>query len=456
MEPITRQEKLMDGQYVEPITRTEKILAGEDIEPVTRYEYFLKKYRGGGGGDIDVVQLSVTENGDYTAPEGKAYSPVHVAVPESVLTTKNITANGTYNASSDNADGYSSVTVDVPLPENAYLLKTYEDVPASIATFNDGSDLPVKELVVNIDPIQSGSGDPSPSNIRTISGRTESNITRTGKNLLDIDNTERTISSQTTIKNNMRVPKGTYTFSVHVKNNSNVNGFVNLVYGSGMDYLRLTATANSEGDYSGTVTFTEEKLLTVMCNGASAGYSYVVSNIMLESGDESTTYAPYNGHTYTIQLGSTYYGAELDVTTGLMTVKNVKTTINDLSWNYVDSWAYPPVFRSGNISDRKISGFVICEAYKKVDDASSWSAITSENGIIGGVTSANNLQIRDDDYSSVSAFKAAMGSTKIVYELATPIEVQLTPTQVNTILGKNNLYADSGDVVKLDYLAKEV
>ncbi len=32
------------------------------------------------------------------------------------LITKNITANGTYNASSDNADGYSSVTVNVPTP----------------------------------------------------------------------------------------------------------------------------------------------------------------------------------------------------------------------------------------------------------------------------------------------------------------------------------------------------
>ena len=30
------------------------------------------------------------------------------------LTTKSITANGTYNASSDNADGYSSVEVEVP------------------------------------------------------------------------------------------------------------------------------------------------------------------------------------------------------------------------------------------------------------------------------------------------------------------------------------------------------
>lgn len=34
----------------------------------------------------------------------------------STLITKNITANGTYNASDDSADGYSSVTVNVPTP----------------------------------------------------------------------------------------------------------------------------------------------------------------------------------------------------------------------------------------------------------------------------------------------------------------------------------------------------
>lgn len=49
LEPITREEKLMDGQTLETITRKEKILAGEDIKPVTNEEYFLKEYRGGGG-----------------------------------------------------------------------------------------------------------------------------------------------------------------------------------------------------------------------------------------------------------------------------------------------------------------------------------------------------------------------------------------------------------------------
>lgn len=38
---------------------------------------------GGGGGDITVESLTVTENGTTTAPSGKAYSPVTVNVPNS-------------------------------------------------------------------------------------------------------------------------------------------------------------------------------------------------------------------------------------------------------------------------------------------------------------------------------------------------------------------------------------
>ena len=81
MEPITREEMLMDGQILEPITRKEKILVGEDLEPITREEWFLKKYRGGGGSSVEVEEITITENGTTTAPSGKAYSPVNVNVP---------------------------------------------------------------------------------------------------------------------------------------------------------------------------------------------------------------------------------------------------------------------------------------------------------------------------------------------------------------------------------------
>lgn len=65
---------------------------------------------------INNQDITITANGVYTADAG--YTGIGTAivdVPQSsaVLTTKRITENGTYNASSDNADGYSSVTVNV-------------------------------------------------------------------------------------------------------------------------------------------------------------------------------------------------------------------------------------------------------------------------------------------------------------------------------------------------------
>lgn len=53
------------------------------------------------------------------------------------LATKSITSNGTYNASSDNADGYSSVTVSVPATE--YLVNTSAFTTPGYISKTDGS-----------------------------------------------------------------------------------------------------------------------------------------------------------------------------------------------------------------------------------------------------------------------------------------------------------------------------
>lgn len=68
-------------------------------------------------GEAVLTTKSITANGTYAASSDNAdgYSSVNVNVAPNV-TTKTITQNGTYNASSDNADGYSSVTVAVPQP----------------------------------------------------------------------------------------------------------------------------------------------------------------------------------------------------------------------------------------------------------------------------------------------------------------------------------------------------
>lgn len=59
--------------------------------------------------------LTAIANGSYRAGADKFYKDVVVNVPEKTLTTKTVVANGTYNASADNADGYSQVTVAIPI-----------------------------------------------------------------------------------------------------------------------------------------------------------------------------------------------------------------------------------------------------------------------------------------------------------------------------------------------------
>lgn len=73
---------------------------------------------GSGGGDTEIQALNVTQNGTYNPGSGKAYKPVNVNVPNSygagdegkvvsggalvTQTTKNITANGTVDTTTNN------------------------------------------------------------------------------------------------------------------------------------------------------------------------------------------------------------------------------------------------------------------------------------------------------------------------------------------------------------------
>jgi hypothetical protein len=44
-----------------------------------------------------------------------------------------------------------------------------------------------------------------------------------------------------------------------------------------------------------------------------------------------------------------------------------------------------------------------------------------------------------------------MSGVQLVYELATPTTVQLTPTEVRTLLNNNNIFADTGNINELVY-----
>jgi hypothetical protein len=154
LEPNTREEHFLNGDELTPETRREYFYAGKENElieisgdpdankPKTREEWFIQKYRS--GGEIVLEDITITENGEVTAPSGKAYK---------------------------------KITTDVPLPQNAYLIKSLPNTPTSIATITDASALVMPSLKIGVEPIQSGSGTPSPTNIRPISGWSGANVT---------------------------------------------------------------------------------------------------------------------------------------------------------------------------------------------------------------------------------------------------------------------------------------
>lgn len=68
-----------------------------------------------GGGSKNIIAKSITANGTYNAADDNAdgYNPVTVNV-QLKLAEKNIIKNGTYKAADDDVDGYSIVYVNVP------------------------------------------------------------------------------------------------------------------------------------------------------------------------------------------------------------------------------------------------------------------------------------------------------------------------------------------------------
>lgn len=84
----------------------------------------------------------ISANGTYDVTQ-YAQAQVNVSAPTPTLVTKNITANGTYNASGDNADGYTAVTVAVPVGSNnsrCYQVTLDSDAMGAQVVFNPDGD----------------------------------------------------------------------------------------------------------------------------------------------------------------------------------------------------------------------------------------------------------------------------------------------------------------------------
>ena len=298
-----------------------------------------------------------------------------------------------------------------------------ETQTGNLVSFNTGMKLPLKSMTVGIDPVQRGEGDPSPDNIRPITGWTGMNIYHTDQNLIGgtvfrdaikaympgatID-TENKIISYSAGANTVDTfvgrmiapmhkiikPNTAYTFILTYKKLSSSKSSNMRIYYSDGTYLDVPAVSEYSTKETKVVVTNSAKTPTSLSkrNGGSTTHVYYDECGVFEGVLTSADFTAYKEKQKLISWqteAGTVYGGTLDVTTGVLTV----------------TWANIASYDGETLPGRWIS---------------------DRDVYASGTTPTTGAQV--------------------VYELAEPVEYTLSATEILTMNGLNNIWADTGNV----------
>lgn len=324
-------------------------------------------------------------------------------------------------------------------------------VTGAVASISDAQpNLPLADLTAQIVATQDGTGDPSPQNVRAIHGFTGVNVKRCKKNIFNVDLIDSIdTDGNGTMRNGVVFSHaGTFTVDGTQTENANIYGKIK----SGSTYGNIIYfTSGSPTTFSKSVTIAQGEELLIY-DGSSVATMVSskarLSVVQIEVGSASA-FEPYSATTYSVTWqteAGTVYGGYIDLTTGVLTITHVKIKFSDIPEsdlrysNNGGAWSNYLFFT--NLSTRKRTTQSQCSCYNFV--TSSEANVPADSYILPSWNTY--IYIRDDSITSVSDFLSNRGNEEVVFEIETPQTYQLTPTEVNTLLGVNNIFADTGDV----------
>lgn len=382
------------------------------------------------------------------------------------------TAQGLAEDARDLAQQYAE-SID---PERIYSAYPTDTAEGSIASFPDGADgIPLKSLVVDINPVQSGSGDPSPDNVRPISGWTGMTVNANGVNLWDkvnggilngyIGSTDIVDSTSRKTAYIRCAPNTTYTVS---KTRSIAADRFCVAYTKDITAptvgTAIFGTVNAPN--SGTVgtqtscsitTGTDAKWLVCWFSWDASVQTDDINSLQFELGSSASSYESFNGQTIPINWqteAGTVYGGHLDVLSGVLTVDRSMVTLDedDITNVIVEGQICRVLVTSGKISIFDSYRDGVCN---KAVVKTSWGGVTGDTSAIAINLPTSNQFVANGAFgTTLQEIKDFVGvdGLQICTYIATPITIQLTPHVVNSLLGQNNIFADTGDT-EVEYRA---
>ena len=335
-----------------------------------------------------------------------------------------------------------------------------------------GTDLarPLKSLLIPFTPVQSGTGDPSPQNIRPILPWNGLTVFGGGKNLLKLAESEMVSIGWNRFFPNPIKKAGTYTISCkHPFGGETGTAGARVVLTdeaksdpTEIKILTAWTFGQSASGNKATFTLTEEEangnyLLLFQCQGRGTTFSqFENAELQIEVGETATAYEPYKPITETdISFPSPVYGGTLDVVSGVL---NVPVAFAEFDGSDDESW------NVGEIDANKSRAFIALTGAPKTGYnreiignyiKPTESAQSSPDLWTANINASGNILIGiDPSITTVEAWKAYLAEhpLQIVYPLATPQEITLTPEQITALKGDNTIWSDADGSMTAVYL----
>lgn len=333
------------------------------------------------------------------------------------------------------------------------------------------------------EPVQEGSGTPSPENIRPIKGRDSVTVERCGENVIEFLSTEdsssdikiaadaeKNITLNGTLAGKGNITIGTCrlhwvagkTYTMYVKK---VGGSVSLGSGDGITFAYALFTTDYNHFFRGGTNSTNldvyiasdaalvetELVFMLQCWRKGTVFNNFKFQIEVVEGTTTpSTYAPYNGQTNTLTLPETVYGGEVDAVSG-----EGQETWKLVTLDGTERW-----MDNGSAPSRKeqqwalygwlkpYSGtFGISSHFDNTKGSTSYPANfvrISETSIVLHVASDGPFAIVGDLKSYLAAQYAAGTPVQICYKLATPVPFTATGAQpIPALAGVNTVLTDA-------------
>lgn len=282
------------------------------------------------------------------------------------------------------------------------------------------------------------------SNICPISGHTEVKVGDDGKNRFDPNSYESfDITGGGAIRYGHEFDSGSYTL---INNGTGNSGYFYRIVAK--DYSSYGSSVQIANNTSVNVDVDDAHFLLVF----TSTWDDTADKIAVIEGTNEP-FVPYNGYQVTVNLGGTYYSGTLDVVSGVFVVDKVKAVTPTRGALDLSGKLYTINFSGGTIHNYDngviATPYVMC-SHLDVDSLAGardtqrkcicqYARGVYIGGYIGEETALDNM-LASADFS-------------IVFELATPTPIQLSPTMVKALVGENHLSAplDGQEITESKY-----